>query len=128
MSESTDTPEFRTALERRNDDDDEENSDAHDWTTATEHAVDVLEELGVDDDRVRERALEISASHDGKIGGRAPSSVAAAAVYIACNEHDWRVTQTEVAGAAGLSPTTVGITFRDLCDKSTDETLSEWCR
>lgn len=51
---------------------------------------------------------------EGKIGGKNPSGVAAACLYMAAYDHGVDVTQTEVADLAGVSRMTVRSTATDL--------------
>jgi len=94
------------------------------WTTAPEHATEVLDALGVDDDRVRERALELADEYGAELG-RAPTSVGAAAVYFACGENGWPVTQAEVAEVARPVEATVGVAYRALCEQEFPDATAE---
>lgn len=59
--------------------------------------------------RVRRRAesFEERAAERGVVGGASPSGFAAACLYVAAREADWRLTQSRVADAAGVSTNTV---------------------
>lgn len=60
-------------------------------------------------DRIRRRAerlTERAEEHD-LVQGASPSGFAAACLYVAAREFDWRLTQSQVAEAAGVSANTV---------------------
>lgn len=46
--------------------------------------------------------------------GRAPMSIAASAVYIACGTHDEHVSQDKIADIAELSPTTIRARYQEI--------------
>lgn len=56
----------------------------------------------------------------GELPGYAPKSIAAAAVYVACEVENKRVTQAEVADVTGVVPSTIrriSETHRDVCNR-----------
>lgn len=68
---------------------------------------------------VQERAVElIRATPEEDVVGKNPSSVAAAAVYRAGKQLDHRVTQSEVAEAAGVTEVTVRARLKDLAEET----------
>lgn len=83
----------------------------------TEYLPRYATELGIDAE-VEERARSMieSAVETGRIGGRNPSGVAAAALYAAAREEPDRPTQAEAADVGGVTPVTLRSAYRVLSD------------
>lgn len=85
--------------------------DVDDYRSAADHARGVLEALDVDDDHVREHAVDVAKRHDGA-PGHIPRSIGAASVYLAGTVMPGeKRDQSEVAEAANLSEGTVQSAF-----------------
>ena len=85
-------------------------------TRPTEYAEDILDELGVDDDAVRDRAHDLVDAHASDLP-HTSASIAAACVYFACACYPGQKRdQSEVAAAAGIAEATVSSAHSSLCD------------
>lgn len=85
------------------------------FETAPELVERYLDELGIESEEAREKAIELATKYglEDTIGLR-PSSIASAAIYIATWFHldTRRFTQDEVADVAGTRAKTIGRAYR----------------
>ena len=75
------------------------------------------EELGVaGETQAQARQYILKARKENLLAGRSPGSIVAAAIYLASQQRDQKLTQTEIADTVGVTEVTVRKGYRDLME------------